>query len=285
MDELSPPIHDPPHGRAARARYRVPVGLPPRDDGRRAGALVSLAIHAAIITLLVVPFFLPAGTIERMQQGAGGAGPAGGGGGGSRGTGGERTVETLRFVKVMSTPVATPSTIPPIAPAVPPVVPPVVPEVKPPKPAETPPPQVQAPASPAPAASAPVSGSGGGGGTDGSAGAGPGSGGGVGAGVGAGRGSGEGPGTGGGARTSYDPKTIALFIPPLPPPASVRGMKFTAEFDVDSTGRVLDFRFTETPDRGYNRQLANVLRAVRFRPGTRPDGTPIRMKTTLGFDF
>jgi len=285
MDELSPPIHDPPHGAPLRGRYRLPVGLPPRDDGRRSGAIVSLAIHAAIIGLLIVPLFLPTGTIERMQQGAGGAGPAGGGGGGSRGTGGEPTVETLRFVKVLSTPVPTPTTLPSLPT---PVVPPVVPKVEPPTPvvtpAATPAPQAAAPASAAPSSS-PTAGTGGGSGTDGSAGAGPGSGGGVGSGLGTGRGSSNGPGTGGGTQANYSPMPIALYLPPLPAPASVRGTKFTAEFDVDSTGRVLDFKFTETPDRGYNRQLANSLRGVRFRPGTRPDGTPVRMKAQVGFDF
>lgn len=257
------------------------MGLPPRDDGRRSGAIVSFAIHAAIIALLIVPFFLPTGTIERMRQGAGGAGPAGGGGGGSRGTGGERTIETLRFVKVLTTPVPTPTTLPPI-------ITPVVPEVTPPVPVVAPPvtpsPQATAPAPVAPLASSTV-GTGGGSGTDGSAGAGPGSGGGVGSGVGTGRGSSNGPGTGGGALVNYSPMPIALYLPPLPAPASVRGIKFTAEFDVDSTGRVLDFKFTETPDRGYNRQLANSLRGIRFRPGTRPDGTPVRMKAQVGFDF
>jgi hypothetical protein len=78
---------------------------------------------------------------------------------------------------------------------------------------------------------------------------------------------------------------IALFLPPIPPPASVRGFQFTAEFDVDSTGRVLDFKFTPTPDGDYNRRLASVLRATRFRPGTRPDGTPLRMKAQISYGF
>lgn len=279
MDDTSPHTHDPP----SRPRYRVPVGIPTRDEGRRAGAVVSILIHAAIIGLLIVPFFMPGSVIQRMQQGAGGPGPAGGGGGGSRGTGGG-TVETLRFVKVSTTPVPTPAIVPPT----PAPVPPPQPKVAPPKPA-TPPaekPQEQA-VTPAPAAStaSQVAGVGGGSGTDGSIGAGPGSGGGVGSGVGTGRGSATGPGTGGGAQANSGPTPVAAFLPPLPPPKSVRGFKFTAEFDVDSTGRVIDFRFTETPDGSYNRQLASVLRGFRFRPGTRPDGTPLRMKTTVGFDF
>jgi hypothetical protein len=92
-------------------------------------------------------------------------------------------------------------------------------------------------------------------------------------------------GTGGGTQTNYSPQPIAVFLPPLPAPKSVRGFRFIAEFDIDSTGRVMDYKFTETPDGSYNRQLATLLRSIRFRPGTRPDGTPIRMKAQLGFDF
>ena len=62
-----------------RPRYRQPIGMPMRDDGRRAGAVVSVVVHALIIFLLIVPFFMPRSVIPRMQQGAGGAGPAGGG--------------------------------------------------------------------------------------------------------------------------------------------------------------------------------------------------------------
>ena len=65
----------------------------------------------------------------------------------------------------------------------------------------------------------------------------------------------------------------------------MRGFKFIAEFDVDSTGRVLHFDFSETRDGDYNRRLASVLKSMRFRPGTRPDGTPLRMKAQVGYEF
>jgi hypothetical protein len=126
---------------------------------------------------------------------------------------------------------------------------------------------------------------GGGSGTDGTAGAGPGSGGGVGSGVGTGRGSAAGPGTGGGTQTNYPPQVINLNLPPMPPPKNVRGWTMIANFDVDSTGRVLDFKVNDSPDGSFNRQLASVLRTYKFRPGTRPDGTPIRMTAQLSFDF
>ena len=276
FDESATPLtHDPP-------RYRAPVGLPLRDEGRTQGMIVSVIIHALIIGLLIVPFMLPSSVIERMQQGAGGAGPAGGGGGGQQGTGGEHTVETLRFVKLAPNPVPTPKTLPPVPTPVTPKVEP--PKVTPPVPAETPKPQAVVPAPSAQVASA-VPGAGGGSGKDGSGGAGPGSGGGVGAGVGPGRGGATGPGTGGGNQVNYPPQPVEFFLPPLPPPSSVRGFKFLAEFDVDSTGRVLDVKFTETPDGGYNRRIQSVLRSMRFRPGTRPDGTPLRMKAQIGYEF
>jgi protein TonB len=264
-------------------RYRQPIGMPMRDEGRREGAVFSVLVHALIIFLLIVPFFMPHSVIQRMQQGAGGAGPAGGGGGGTRGTGGE-TVEKLQFVRLSPTPVPTPTTLPPI---VPPSV--VTPKVEPPKPAPvtpppTPKPQSVAPSAPLVVASA-VPGAGGGSGNDGTAGAGPGSGGGVGAGVGPGRGSGTGPGTGGGTQANYPPVPIEFFLPPLPPPSSVRGLRFIAEFDVDSTGRVLGFDFTRTRDGDYNKRIAEVLRSMRFRPGTRPDGSPLRMKAQVGYEF
>jgi len=248
------------------------------------GVVVSVLLHALIISLLIVPFLMPGSVIERMQQGAGGAGPAGGGGGGSRGSGG--TVETVRYVKLVPDPVPTPS-------AIPPVPKPVVPKVDPPKakPVETPPAKVAEPPqqSAVPAAQATVAsvvpGAGGGSGADGSVGAGPGTGGGVGAGAGTGKGSANGPGTGGGNQANYPPQPIEFFLPPLPPPKSVRGFHFIAEFDVDSTGRVVDFRFTQTRDGDYNKRLAEVLRAMRFRPGTRPDGSPLRMKAQIGYDF
>jgi hypothetical protein len=261
--------------------------LPTRgQENRRIGAMVSLLFHALVIGLLIVPFLLPDSVIARMQQGAGGAGPAGGGGGGSRGNGG--VVETVRYVKLVPDPVPTPTSIPPVEVPTPKIEPP---KIELPKPVETPPvkapqPQQQSavPASSTTVASV-VPGAGGGSGSDGSRGAGPGSGGGVGAGVGTGKGGATGPGTGGGNQANYSPQPIELFLPPLPAPKSVRGFHLIAEFDVDSTGRVLDFRYTKTRDGDYNKRLEDVLRAIRFRPGTRPDGTPIRMKAQLGYDF
>jgi periplasmic protein TonB len=268
----------------ARPRYRQPIGMPLRSEGRRTGAIISVVVHALIVFLLILPFFMPHNVIRRMQQGAGGAGPAGGGGGGSRGTGG-RTVEKVQYVRLAPNPVPTPATLPPVVP--PP--PKVTPKVEPPKPQPVQPPVVPKPQSAAPAEPVTVAsaepGAGGGSGSDGSAGAGPGSGGGVGAGVGTGRGSGVGPGTGGGTQANFPPVPIEFFLPPLPAPSSVRGLHFIAEFDVDSTGRVIAFDFTRTRDGDYNKRIESVLRQMRFRPGVRPDGSPLRMKAQVGYEF
>ena len=104
-------------------------------------------------------------------------------------------------------------------------------------------------------------------------------------GIGTGRGSGIGPGTGGGTQTDYPPSPTELFIPPLPMPDKVRGFHLVAEYDVDETGKVVDFKFTPTRDGGYNRRLEDVLKSFKFRPGTKPDGTPVRMKAQIVYDF
>jgi protein TonB len=260
--------------------------MPIREEGRRASMLVSIAVHVVILGLLIAPLVFSRTVIERIEQGAGGAGPAGGGGGGRRGTGGS-TVETLRFVRLAPDPVPTPKTIPAVAaPVPPPKVEPLKPKPvePPPKPVEKAPEQSVAPA-PQTTVAAATPGSGGGTGNDGTAGAGPGTGGGTGSGIGTGRGSATGPGTGGGNQANYSPQVINLNLPPLPAPKSVRGWTMIANFDVDSTGRVLDFKVNESPDGSFNRQLVSILRTYRFRPGTRPDGTPVRMVAQLTFDF
>lgn len=271
---------------ATRSHPPLPrLGLPAERDRSVLGTLVSLGVHGLLLLLLVAPITLRDDPpIIPMEQGAGGEGPAGGGGGGTGGTGGDG--ERVQYVAVAPPPAA-------VAPAVeaPPVVPPPVQE----PPTPVPEPVVTPPVTPSPAPAAtpstvastpaPMPGVGGGTGNDGTAGSGPGTGGGVGSGVGTGRGSGTGPGTGGGTQANYPPTPTEMFLPPLPAPSNVKGFRLIAEFDVDSTGRVLDFTFTQTRNGGYNRQLRDVLRSIRFRPGTRPDGTPIRMKAQLEYTF
>jgi len=268
----------------ARRRSLPATGLPVRRDDRRGWGFLSALLHVLVIALLITPIATHEGLVTERPQGAGGPGPAGGGGGGKRGTGGVQ--EQVRYVRVAPPPA--PALTPQIAVVPPPVVK-IQPVVTPPlKPLEITP---EAKAEPKielakiAEATAPVAGVGGGTGRDGSAGSGPGSGGGVGSGIGTGRGSGTGPGTGGGVQTNYPPSPTELFIPPLPMPDKVRGFHLVAEYDVDSTGKVLDFKFTPTRDGSYNRRLDEVLRSFKFRPGTRPDGTPIRMKAQIIYDF
>jgi protein TonB len=270
-----------PHASGRRPRRLPATGLPAARDDRKLSSAVSLALHVLIILLIIGPTVSHTGLVIERPQGAGGLGPAGGGGGGRRGTGGAQ--ERVTYVRPAAPPVATPAVAAVIPPPTPipqptPVPPPVV------KPPEVAPPEVKADAKPeakAPEATAPTPGTGGGTGNDGSNGTGPGSGGGTGSGIGTGRGSGTGPGTGGGVQENYAPMPIELFIPPMPFPAKLHGFRLVAEFDVDETGKVLDFKFNSTGDRGYDKRLDDVLKSTRFRAGTTPDGKPIRMKTQI----
>ena len=277
----TPAVPTPPDNTPERPKYRVPVGIPQRGENRREGAIISVLLHLGIIALLIIPLFSTV-VIKRIEQGAGGPGPAGGGGGGHLSTD-QGSHESLRFVHVTTQPVVTPKAVPKVPPPVPKPTPKIPPPVPPPMPKvlET---AVTAPAAPMQNVTA-VAGTGAGTGADGTNGNGPGSGGGVGSGQGTGRGSANGPGTGGGTQANYPPQPIEFFLPPLPPPASVRGFQFIADFDVDSTGKVLDMQFTSTRDGDYNRRLTSVLHSMKFRPGTRPDGTPIRMKAQIIYSF
>lgn len=279
------PINSEPSGRRPR---RLPAtGMPVRGEDRRASGAVSTLLHILVILMIIGPVAAHTGVVVELPQGAGGAGPAGGGGGGRRGTGG--VTEHVQYIKVAAAATPVPqAVVPPPTPTPTPKPQPVVvppPEVKAPEP--TPPPTKQEikGETKVAEATAPNPGSGGGSGNDGTAGNGPGTGGGVGSGVGTGRGSGVGPGTGGGSQVNYPPTAIELFIPPLPFPGKLRGFHLIAEFDVDETGKVLDWKFNSTGDGGYDRKLNDVLKSTRFRPGTSPDGKPIRMKAQIIYDF
>ena len=245
----------------------MPIGLPGRRDDWRIASVVSTLVHLAVIVLLLSPLAVMVDPTE-IEQGAGGPGPAGGGGGGNRGDRSLRR-ELLRFVQVA---VAAPTPAPPK-----PVPKPVV-EAKPPQPIPEPAPMKL----PEPSI---TSGTTGGTGSDNTAGTGPGTGGGTGSGTGTGTGSAVGPGTGGGNQANHPPRPLDIYLPPLPVPNSVKGFHLIAEFDVDERGRVLGMTFTQTRDRSYNRRLEEVLKGFRFKPGTRPDGTPIRMKAQVVVDL
>lgn len=266
-----------------RRRELPALGLPRARDDRRVSALLSVLLHVLIVMLLVTPFAVHHAIVE-VAQGAGGPGPAGGGGGGHGGTGGVQTPhEQLRFIQVAPPAVAAATPTEQIVP------PTLVPPPEPVKVEPTPTPVPQAVVAVAPAIKVPdvaaTPGVGGGTGHDGTNGNGPGTGGGVGTGVGTGRGSGVGPGTGGGNQANYPPRVMELFIPPMPVPDKARRSRIIAEFDVDSTGRVLSFDFTPTKDGDYNKRLSEVFRGFRFRAGTTPDGRPLRMKAQLTIEL
>lgn len=271
-----------------RPAYRAPIGVPPQSGKGLGGKASAVGIHLLLILLLFAPLASP--EIRKELLGAGGPGPAGGGGGGSRGTGGgSHRAERTQYVQVVPPPPPKPTTVPQLVP--PPVVkPPVVPPVVTPPPVVKPPVETKSETNvvndkpPADVASV-STGTGGGRGTDGSAGNGSGSGGGIGSGVGTGRGSGVGAGTGGGTGTIYPPTPTELFIPPMPPPSKIKGFELIATFDVDSTGKVLDFKFTETKDGAYNKKLHDILGSVRFRPGVDGLGNAVRAKTQIIYTF
>ena len=122
-------------------------------------------------------------------------------------------------------------------------------------------------------------------GVGGTPGAGPGSGGGSGSGIGPGTGSSNGPGTGGGPAGSYPPSPTQFFLPPLPAPSSLKGYHLIAWFDVDEKGNAKLLGFNPSRDGGYNRKLRDVLLSLRFRPGVRADGTPVRDTVDIQFIF
>jgi periplasmic protein TonB len=219
-------------------------------------------VHALILFLVLAPIVGSSDFTHPDILGGGGPGPAGGGGGGN--SGGVSSVERLQFIQVKSDPTVmpkvTPTTTPPIKP-------------------KQPTPQVESPVTPAQqVATTPVTtpAAGEGSGNAGTPGAGPGSGGGVGSGEGTGRGSSVGPGTGGGPGKDYPPTVRDLFIPPMPAPSAVKGFHMKAFFDVDEKGNAKLLGFNPTRDGDYNKRVAEVLKSMRFRPGVRADGTPMR---------
>ena len=65
----------------------------------------------------------------------------------------------------------------------------------------------------------------------------------------------------------------------------MKGYHLTAYFDVDEKGNAKLLGFNPSPDRGYNGKLRDVLLALRFRPGVRADGVPVRDTVDIQFIF
>lgn len=248
--------------------YRPPVGIPLRSKKDWRGIVVSVAIHAVILLIIIGPLRYADFSSIETPQGAGGPGPVGGGGGGSKGI-----EEHINYIS--TAPAATVPKLP-----TPPVTPPVIPPLQP-KPILTPPspPQPATNNTSANSQGGVVNGSGSG------TGAGPGSGGGVGSGVGTGKGTGNGPGTGGGNATSYPPTPVQFFLPPLPAPNNIKPYRLIAWFEVDEKGnaRLLDFNPSKNKD--YNKRLKDVLNALRFRPGVDVNGNPVKDTVNVEYLF
>jgi hypothetical protein len=68
-----------------------------------------------------------------------------------------------------------------------------------------------------------------------------------------------------------------MFLPPMPIPNKAKGL-ITVVFDIDSTGKVIDFEFTPTKDGGYNRKLKELFAGFQFRPGVNGLGQAVRAK-------
>lgn len=254
-----------------RRSLRPPLGFPPSERKPRGwqGTLVSVLLHALVLTLIMSPT-VHTGFTGRPAVGGGGPGPAGGGGGGG---GAPRSPgDRIQFVTVRPSPPPAPAVVVADASQVTPPVP-------------TPPVVSAAPAVTAPSSGdAGTSSTGQGAGGEGP-GAGPGTGGGTGSGIGTGTGSGVGPGTGGGPGAHYPPTPTQFFLPPLPAPDRIKPYHLIAWFDVDERGNATLLGFNPSRDAGYNRRLREVLLTLRFRPGVRPDGTTIRDTVDVHYIF
>lgn len=249
-----------------RRPFPAIAGPPPRKREGPGGYVLSVFIHATIVLLLLTSPFSHGFTAPTSEDG-GGPGPAGGGGGRS-GSGSD--AERLRFIQTRSA-AAPPTPAPALVPA-PPIAKPVAPAVT--------------PAATRPAVSMPASGTATSGeGAAGTGGAGPGTGGGTGSGVGTGRGSGVGPGTGGGDGVNHPPTPTQVFLPPLPAPPRIKPYHLVAWFDVDERGNAKLLGFNPSRDGSYNRRLRDVLLSLRFRPGVRADGVPVRDTIDIQFVF
>jgi outer membrane biosynthesis protein TonB len=256
-----------------------PVPLPhlslPSGRRRYAGFGVSLALHGALLALIILEGDRlwrhtpePGAAALFLYQGGGG------GGGGNR----------VAYITLPSPPEPEPR--PPAPAPPPPVTPPAeIPpsveetEVVPPTPApvDTTPAIAAADSSataPATAGTGPGDGSGSGGGA----------GGGDGPGAGPGSGDGTGPGMGGGGGVVRPPELRDLAFPFETPPKELRGASLDVTFWVRVDGRVERYEVRPAiSDRDYAQKFDEVIRAFRFTPARAPDGTKIAGTTRVTF--
>ncbi len=252
-----------------------PSALPPIGLGLPAArrsplaAVVALLLHVGLLALLIR--VAPLRNLD-YQASQGQRSPTSGGGGGG---GGIRMIALPALAAAVRTPQTT-------------VAPPVAPPVRVPEPVIETPDPVVAPLPdtlPSRSTASPASGSGTGTGTGSGSGTGTGSGSGSGSGDGSGKGAGRGPGGGDGG-TARPPEPRQLILPPTDIPKVLRGATISVTFLVGPEGRVEDVRFSPEPeDRGFARQLEEVMRSYRFRPARGPDGLPVAGTVTVDLTF
>ncbi len=244
-----------------RRPRRYPTAQLPRSDKRLGEGLYgSIALHAALVLLIIWSGTRVGG--ELIGTG-GGLGPAGGGGGGG--------AHKITYVELLPyTAPAAPARAEPEEEAVELPVP--KPETK---PIERPIESLDLPVKAAVFKAVTI---GSGRGVGGLSGDGPGSGGGQGTGVGTGTGSHEGPGTGGNASYAYAPEPRAVVYPVDAPPPAIKGLEIQIRFWVDSRGRVtkVDLQ-TPVEDKSYRKKLLEAMLQWVFYPartleGRRVDG-------------
>jgi hypothetical protein len=256
---------------ARERRYRPPAGLPEgdRQRGRWQGLIISIALHALVVLLLLVSAAATVAlTVDARSWGLMGRTRGGGGGGAG-------VQERLRYVDVSPPPPQPrPRPQPRIVP--PRVIPPT------PTPSPTPPP----PATLAPVAPATPDSAGPPAGGSGSVGAGTGSGGGVGAGAGAGAGNGSGPGTAGTSTVNKIKAELTEWVPPsLGEPPRDRPFRLVAMFEVSERGDARLLSVSKSKDGAFNRRARQDLETARFRPATLPDGTPVKDTIEVTTDY
>jgi periplasmic protein TonB len=251
-----------------RRPYRPPVGIPEGDERRWRGLLASIAIHAAIVTLLLVPPVTAALLVYKNSRTAGMLGPRGGGGGGAA-----APPEQLHFMEAAPTPAArTPAKAPPVPPPRPTIV---VPERVP------PPAPMPAPAALSPDTMHSASIQGGTGGP----GAGPGTGGGVGTGTGTGVGSGKGPGTGGEGGTKIKATTKLVTAFSIDPPKRPRPFHLVAVFEVAANGIGRLLSVNKADDGDFNHRMRDRLLETEFKPATLANGMPVIDTVVVTADY
>jgi hypothetical protein len=248
-----------------RRPYRPPVGIPEGPERRWRGLVASIAIHAGIIALLLIP---PVAALIVMDpRTAGFLGLRRGGGGGNA------APEQLHFMGAAPLAPATTKAKP-----APPVPPPRVPPPQVPPPTPTP-----APSAPATKDSAaPSTNTGGAAGTGG---AGPGTGGGIGAGTGPGVGNGKDPGSGGdgAAKIKATAKLVTAYS--VDPPKRPRPFHLVAVFEVAANGVARLLSVNKADDGDFNKRMRDHLLETEFRPATLANGTPVTDTVVVTADY